>query len=106
MSSNSRLVYSTESGRVNTSEKSLANAPAGDGVVRVSRQSKGRGGKTVTVIDGLPADQLKTVCKKLKSLCACGGAVKQLSVEIQGDHRDKIIDYLRKQNFQVKAAGG
>jgi translation initiation factor 1 len=106
MSSNSRLVYSTETGRIKTPENDSTSAPPGDGVVRVSRQSKGRGGKTVTVIDGLPADQLKTICKKLKSLCAGGGAVKEFSVEIQGDHQDKIIDHLRKQNFQVKAAGG
>lgn len=106
MNKNSRLVYSTETGRVKNQAEDTAPHPQGDGIVRVSRQSKGRGGKTVTVIDGLPADQLKTICKKLKGLCAGGGAVKDFSVEIQGDHRDKIIDYLRKQSFQVKAAGG
>lgn len=106
MSSNSRLVYSTETGRVKSQKEESSALPEGDGIVRVSRQSKGRGGKTVTVIDGLPADQLKAICKKLKSLCAGGGAVKEFSVEIQGDHKDKIIDYLSKQNFQVKAAGG
>lgn len=106
MNRNSRLVYSTETGRIKSEDQASPEAPATDGIVRVSRQSKGRGGKTVTVIDGLPTDQLKVICKKLKGLCAGGGAVKEFSVEIQGDHRDKIIDYLRKQGFEVKAAGG
>ncbi len=106
MPTHSRLVYSTETGRIRTDRKTPSAAPAGDDVVRVSRQSRGRGGKTVTLIDGLPAGDLKTVCKKLKSLCACGGSVKEFSVEIQGDHRDKIIGYLREQGMQVKAAGG
>ncbi len=104
--SSSRLVYSTATGRIKPVEPGSKKAPITDDIVRVSRQTKGRGGKTVTVVDGLPAAHLKDICKQLKSLCAGGGAVKDFSIEIQGDHRDKIIHYLSKQGFQVKAAGG
>ena len=105
MSKNSRLVYSTDSGRVNHSD-SVKPEIKSDGIVRIQRETKGRGGKAVSVVSGLPSDQLKTLCKMLKSKCATGGAVKEHLIEIQGDHREKIKDLLEKQGFQVKLAGG
>ena len=110
MSKNSRLVYSTDSGRVKTSDSALdvsdQKIKSGDGIVRIQRETKGRGGKAVSVVSGLPPDQLKPLCKMLKSKCATGGAVKENLIEIQGDHRQRIQDLLQKQGFQVKLAGG
>ena len=110
MSKNSRLVYSTDSGRVKTSDSAVVisdqKSKSGDGFVRIQRETKGRGGKAVSVVSGLPTDQLKPLCKMLKSKCATGGAVKENLVEIQGDHRQRIQDLLQKQGFQVKLSGG
>ena len=105
MSKNSRLVYSTDSGRV-SNQPPPEPKTVGDGIVRIQRETKGRGGKAVSVVSGLPADQLKPLCKLLKSKCATGGAIKDQLIEIQGDHREKIKTLLEKQGFQVKLAGG
>lgn len=80
----------------------------GDGIVRVSRQTKGRHGKCVTVINGVggTSSQLKNVAKKLKRICGSGGTVKDGQIEIQGDHRQHVIDELTKEGYTVKAAGG
>jgi translation initiation factor 1 len=82
--------------------------PAGDGIVRVRIESKGRGGKKVSVIDGLDlsGDALKKLAGELKRLCGTGGTVKGGQIEIQGDHRELIVDALRKQGFTAKRAGG
>lgn len=105
MSQNSRLVYSTDSGRIKQSETSKPGG-GGDGIVRIQRETKGRGGKAVCVVSGIPDDQLKEICKLLKSKCATGGAVKESMIEIQGDHREKIKTLLEAKGFQVKLAGG
>lgn len=77
-----------------------------DGVVRVFREKSGRRGKVVTVVRGLPPRELKEIASALKRLCGSGGAVKDGAVEIQGDHREKIVEVLRAQGRQVKPAGG
>lgn len=107
MSKNSRLVYSTESGRVKE-EKSSLLPDKGDGVVRIQRQVSGRKGKGVMLITGLckPETELKTLAKSLKQLCGSGGSVKQGVIEIQGDQRDKVKTYLEAQGYTVKIAGG
>lgn len=106
MSKNSRLVYSTESGRVH--QQQPPEAPSGDGIVRIQRSSKGRGGKTVSVISGVPliGNELKTLAKKLKQTCGTGGAIKDGHIEIQGDHRDTLKAALEKLGYKVKLAGG
>jgi translation initiation factor 1 len=76
-----------------------------DGVVRVSRTSSGRKGKTVTLVHGLPAADLRAVASDLKRLCGSGGAVKDGVVEIQGDHRERIAEHLGARHT-VKLAGG
>ena len=103
---NSRLVYSTESGRIN--EKKIVQRPSGDGIVRIRRETKGRKGKGVTTIDGLlmTPDELKSLCKTLKKTCGTGGAIKEHVIEIQGDNRDKIKVHLEKLGHTVKLAGG
>ena len=72
------------------------------------RESKGRGGKTVTLVKNLVLSEkdLKDLAKKLKRACGSGGTIKDGVIEIQGDHRQKIADVLRKQGYQVKIAGG
>lgn len=107
---NTRLVYSSEGGRVPerpapAGAASPAKAPRPDGVVRVSRTTSGRRGKTVTLIAGLPAADVPAVAKELKRLCGSGGAVKDGVVEIQGDQRTRIIGHLEGR-YRVKAAGG
>ncbi len=105
MSQNSRLVYSTDQGRIKNNP-SQPSPPTADGIVRIQRETKGRGGKAVSVVQGIPTDQLKEICKYLKSCCATGGSVKEGHIEIQGDHRDKIKSLLEAKQFEVKLAGG
>ncbi len=103
---NSRLVYSTDTGRV--AETKNISKPKGDGIVRIRRETKGRKGKGVCVVDGLllePAE-LKSLCTSLKKTCGTGGAVKGHTIEIQGDNRDKIKTHLEKLGHTVKLAGG
>ena len=104
---NSRRVYSTDGGRVPRQRPRPAPAagPPRDGVVRVSRTSSGRRGKTVTLVTGLPPGDLRAVAAELKRLCGSGGAVKEGTVEIQGDHRARIIERLSGR-YRVTAAGG
>ena len=118
--STSTLVYSTEVGRVCPgcakplaqcvcSVKSRAAiAIAGDGVVRVSRQSKGRGGKTVTLVKGLALDAaaLAALAKQLRTAYGAGGTVKDGVVEVQGDHCETILTTLKKLGHPAKQAGG
>ncbi len=77
-----------------------------DGVVRVFREKGGRGGKTVTVVRGLPVAELEAVASDLKRFCGSGGSVKSGAVELQGDHREKIAARLTAQGRRVKLAGG
>ena len=107
MSDNSRRVYSTDGGRVPEPRRREAPAagPPRDGIVRVSRTSSGRRGKTVTLVTGLPPGDLRAVAGELKRLCGSGGAVKEGTVEIQGDHRARIIEHLAGR-YRVKATGG
>lgn len=111
------LVYSTDSGRTcPVCRQAVAacvcarqpGAPAGDGVVRVSRESKGRGGKTVTLVRGLPLDEtaLAALGKRLRSACGSGGTVKDGVLEVQGDHAERVIELLKGEGFAAKRSGG
>jgi translation initiation factor 1 len=114
---NSRLVYSTEHGgacpackkkldRCKCAKKKTG--AAGDGIVRIGRSTKGRKGKGVTVVTGIPADagQLKQIAKTLKQKCGSGGTVKSGVIEIQGDHRDLLMVELKGMGFTVRRSGG
>jgi translation initiation factor 1 len=118
-----RLVYSTDGGRIDTcprcgkpykqcrcNESVPIQTPAkkNDGIVRVMRDRKGRGGKTVTVIDGVMGSEaeLTTLAQQLKKLCGSGGTVKDGNIEIQGDHCDKVMAKLTELGYKVKRAGG
>jgi translation initiation factor 1 len=89
-------------------KKGTPGKVASDGVVRVSRETQGRKGKGVTVITGLglPADQLEALATELKKRCGSGGAVDNGRIEIQGDHRDKLVQELTQRGFKAKRAGG
>lgn len=102
---NARLVYSSDVGRVAPEPARTDEKPRGDGIVRVARSTAGRKGKTVTVITGLPSADLNAVATELKKLCGSGGSVKDGAVEIQGEHRDKIVARLEGR-YRVKRAGG
>lgn len=82
--------------------------PAGDGIVRVQRETKGRGGKAVTLVRGVPVDAaaLAALGKELKGACGSGGTVKDGVVEVQGDHVEKIMAWLQQRGYKVKRAGG
>jgi translation initiation factor 1 len=114
---NSRLVYSSQSGRICPKCKNPINGcacskskapPSGDGIVRVGRETKGRKGKGMTLITGvpLPADGLKKLAKELKQKCGTGGTLKDGVIEIQGDHRDALIEMLKNKGWTVKKSGG
>ena len=83
-------------------------APAAAARVRVGREVAGRGGKGVTVVSGLALDalQLDELAARLKKLCGAGGTVKEGRIEIQGDHRDRLVAELCRLGFQAKRAGG
>lgn len=103
----SELVYSTETGRIKA-EKSQVERPKGDGIVRIQRQVSGRKGSGVSVITGLDlADaELKLLAAELKKRCGCGGAVKNGTIEIQGEKRDLLKQLLEQKGYTVKLAGG
>ena len=102
---NARLVYSSDVGRVTEPPAQRPSGPPDDGIVRVSRTSTGRKGKTVTLITGVPAAEAAALVRELKRLCGSGGALKDGVIEIQGDHRTKIVAHLGGR-YRVKLAGG
>lgn len=112
------IVYSTATGRMCPEcgravgecvcRKASAAVAAGDGVVRVGRETKGRKGKGVTVVAGVPLnpDGLAKLATELKQRCGAGGTVKGAVIEIQGEHRDLIVEELKKRGYAVKRSGG
>lgn len=109
-------VYSTEFGRMcpkcgKPLDKCICKKQSEqktDGIVRVFRESKGRKGKTVTLIKGvtLKEDALRSLHSELKRICGSGGSIKDGVMEIQGDHRETIFAEMKKRGFQTKIAGG
>ncbi|HMO47737.1 MAG TPA: translation initiation factor Sui1 [Rubrivivax sp.] len=117
------LVYSTDGGRMcprcrrplascsckAASASASASAPAaGGGIVRVSRETKGRGGKAVTLVRGLPlpAGELAALGKQLRAACGAGGTVKDGVLEVQGDHVERLMSLLQQQGWKPERAGG
>ena len=88
--------------------KAAAAPPAGDGIVRVSRETKGRGGKAVTLVRGVPlaGEELAALGKRLRSACGAGGTVKDGVLEVQGDHVERVMALLQQQGLKVKRTGG
>lgn len=115
--SDSHLVFSTGSGRIcpGCSQpvgactcKRKQPALSADGIIRIRREVKGRGGKTVTVVSGfqLGEHELQNLAAELKRRCGTGGSVKAGEVLIQGDHRSTLLEVLGQKGFKVKSAGG
>ena len=113
----SRAVYRTDLGRLCPQcQRAVSDcvcgkdrpASTGDGVVRIRRETKGRGGKAVTVVADIPEhpDKLKAICKQLKQRCGVGGAVKGDHIELQGDQRMICQSLLVAMGYQVKLSGG
>jgi translation initiation factor 1 len=111
------LVYSTDGGRscprcrrplAACSCRTAPRAPAGDGIVRIGRETKGRGGKAVTLVRGLPLadDALAALGRQLRTACGAGGTVKDGVVEVQGDHVERVMALLQQQGWKVRRAGG
>ena len=113
------LVYSTEHGRTcpgcrqpvaacTCRAAAASRAAPSDGMVRVSRETGGRGGKTVTVIRGLTleATALTDLARRLKAACGSGGTAKDGTIELQGDHRDAVVARLEQDGWRVRRAGG
>lgn len=103
------VVFSTETGRIDNKPTAKAVATAyDDGAVRIRRETKGRGGKAVLTISGIAKsdDELALLAAKLKKKCACGGAVKDGVIEIQGDKRELVEQLLQAEGFKTKWAGG
>ncbi|HOT28756.1 MAG TPA: translation initiation factor Sui1 [Candidatus Ozemobacteraceae bacterium] len=124
--SGSKLVYTSENGRIcpgcerpvasctcrpvkrrQPGAEEVRSGPV-DGIARVQRETRGRGGKTATVVMGLPVDEAKLaeIAGVLKKRCGCGGTAKDGVIVIQGDHADAIVDALQKQGYKAKRAGG
>jgi len=112
-----RTVYSSEHGRMcphcgrpasRCACRASPRAPRGDGVVRVRREVKGRRGKPVTTIEGvpLPSDALRALAGELKRRCGSGGSAKDGVIEIQGDHREVVVPELEARGYTVVRAGG
>ncbi|MHC5066038.1 MAG: stress response translation initiation inhibitor YciH [Planctomycetota bacterium] len=114
--SDGRIVWDSDSGQVgdgpSTHRKGKPQKkkqPAkSDGIARVRRETGGRKGKTVTTIAGVPvsAKELTALAKQLKQLCGVGGSVKDSVIELQGDQRDRVVEYLQAKGHQVLRAGG
>ena len=113
----SRIVYSTDQGKMcpgcskpvsDCSCKDPKMPPAGDGIVRIQRETKGRKGKGVTIVTGLPlaGPELKKLAKELKQKCSTGGAIKNHTLELQGDHRETLLKLLQNKGYTVKLSGG
>jgi translation initiation factor 1 len=77
-------------------------------VIRISRETQGRKGKGVTVISGLALGQteLETLATELKKKCGSGGSVENGRIEIQGDHRDRLVEELSRKGWKTKRSGG
>jgi len=116
-----RIVYQTGIGRIpicsrcgqpktncRCSEEAAASSVPRDGFVRIARDKKGRGGKTMTVITGVPLAEaeLAALGQDLKKLCGSGGTVKDGEIQIQGDHRDKVEAKLKSLGYKIKRVGG
>lgn len=91
-----------------TCRTAAAPAAPSDGIVRVARETKGRGGKAVTVVRGAPGDPaaLVKLGQELKAACGSGGTVKDGTIEVQGDHVEKVMSLLQQRGHKVKRSGG
>ncbi len=109
MNRDSRVVYSTTDGDLRKARDPGLKERQSDGNrVKVRREVAGRRGKAVTTVSGVPVDdaRLKELAGKLKKRCGVGGSVKGGVIEIQGDHRDVVLEILKSEGYTAVLAGG
>jgi translation initiation factor 1 len=104
----SDLVWSSDGGDRRKARPERAAPPRGGGRVRVRRETAGRRGKAVTTISGVPLDDagLRELAGRLKRRCGVGGSAKDGVIELQGDHRELVVELLRADGYDVVLAGG
>ena len=107
----SHTVWSSERGDLRKRESQpikVKSLPPDQQTVYLHRETKGRGGKAVTLIKNLvlSEEDLRALSKQLKQACGSGGTVRDGQIEIQGEHRDRIAEVLRELGYKVKIAGG
>ena len=106
----SKLVYSTDGGKIEEEKKQpeVLGQSFKDGMVKISRQTKGRKGKGVVIIEGieLAPDEFKKTAQTIKKKCGTGGAVKGDTIEIQGDDRERVKQVLESLGYKCKFSGG
>lgn len=105
----SKIVYSTDPEFVPEKEAPPSESAETKGLVlRVELDRKQRAGKAVTVVSGFThsSDDLARMARELKSKCATGGTVKGQSIELQGDHRDKVVQFFNKLGYKTRKIGG
>ena len=102
------LVWSSDAGDLRKARDPGAEAPRGGGRVKVRRETAGRRGKAVTTVSDLPLDDagLRELAGRLKKRCGVGGSAKNGVIELQGDHRDVVVEVLRGDGYDVVLAGG
>ena len=111
MKDNNQTVWSSEQGdlrKTGSKHRKIASLPPHQQTIYLHRDSKGRGGKSVTLVKNLvlSEEDMKELAKRLKQVCGSGGTVKDNMIEIQGEHREKIAEELKKMGYKVKIAGG
>ena len=102
------LVWSSDGGDRRKARDASPAARPGGGRIKVRREVAGRRGKAVTTVSGVPLDDagLRALAGRLKKRCGVGGSVKDGVIELQGDHREVVVDVLRSDGFDVVLAGG
>ena len=109
MNDKSRLVYSTETGRIRENNQASGfDTVSAEGSISIRRETRGRKGRGVTLISGFAMNkpELAAMAKTLRNKCATGGTVKKAVIEIQGDKREMILEFLSRQGFKAKIIGG
>lgn len=108
MSSEKKRIVYQEFGSVEPEEEKIGDLPPQQQNLRVQTSKAGRKGKTVTIITGFVTspENLGQILKQLKTQCGSGGTIKENTIEVQGDHKEKILQTLIKLGYKAKISGG
>ena len=108
MAKDSNKIAYREFGDEDPDPEDTAELPPNQHKLKIEASRKGKGGKTVTIITGfrVSSDSLNSLTKTLKNQCGAGGAMKDNTIEIQGDHRQKLLEIVTKLGYKAKLSGG